>query len=157
MVVDAALERLTSVIRSTGAHVSIADNLPELRVDRTWATQAIYNLLSNALKFACQGHAPEVELVAYRQATGPRAGVGIAVRDRGPGVDPRHADRIFELFQRAVGREVEGTGAGLAIVREVALRSGGQVRVQPRDGGGAEFVITFGPAPPVEGEGHDAT
>jgi signal transduction histidine kinase len=65
------------------------------------------------------------------------------VRDRGPGVTPEHAERIFQLFQRAVGREVEGTGAGLAIVRQIAERHGGRSWVEPRPGGGSEFVITF--------------
>ena len=70
--------------------------------------------------------------------------MGLIVCDRGPGVAPEHADRIFQLFQRAVGREVEGTGAGLAIVRQVAERHGGRAWVQPREGGGSEFVLTFG-------------
>jgi signal transduction histidine kinase len=47
------------------------------------------------------------------------------------------------LFQRAVGREVEGTGAGLAIVRQIAERHGGHAWVEPREGGGSKFIITF--------------
>ena len=65
--------------------------------------------------------------------------MGIVVRDRGPGVAPEHAERIFQLFQRAVGREVEGTGAGLAIVRQVAERHGGRAWVQSREGGGCRI------------------
>jgi signal transduction histidine kinase len=42
-----------------------------------------------------------------------------------------------------VGREIEGTGAGLAIVRQVAERHGGRAWVQSREGGGAEFMLTF--------------
>ena len=82
---------------------------------------------------------------------GPMRQVGIVVRDRGPGVPPEHAERIFQLFQRAVGREVEGTGAGLAIVRQVAERHGGRAWVRPREGGGAEFILTFGATNPQKG------
>ena len=42
-----------------------------------------------------------------------------------------------------MGREIEGTGAGLAIVREVAFRHGGRAWVQARQDGGSEFIITF--------------
>jgi len=70
--------------------------------------------------------------------------VGLIVRDRGIGVEPDQAQRIFQLFYRAVGREVSGTGAGLAIVQQIAHRHGGRAWVQPRDGGGSEFVLVFG-------------
>ena len=110
-----------------------------------WATQAISNLIADALKFTSNGHAPDIEVALYQPRDGELAS-GIVVRDRGPGVAPEHAERIFQLFQRAVGREVEGTGAGLAIVQRVAERHGGQAWVQPREGGGSEFFITFGVA-----------
>jgi len=144
LIVQKALERLESRIKETGAVVQVAKDLPRLRVDQTWATEAVYNLVTNALKFTREGAAPEVEIAPYQPAEGEPVGVGIVVRDRGPGVEPEHADRIFDLFQRAVGREVEGTGAGLAIVRLVARRHGGRAWVRPREGGGSEFIITFG-------------
>ena len=143
-VVKEALKRLESAIKNSGAQIQVAEDLPRLRVDKLWATEAVYNLISNALKFTREGAPPEVEIAPYRPQKGEPVGVGIVVRDRGLGVEPEHADRIFELFQRAVGREVEGTGAGLAIVRQVARRHGGRAWVQPREGGGSEFIITFG-------------
>ena len=76
--------------------------------------------------------------------------VGLAVRDRGIGVEPDQAQRIFHLFQRAVGREVHGTGAGLAIVQQIAHRHGGRTWVQPREGGGSEFVLLFGTHSTIE-------
>jgi signal transduction histidine kinase len=146
-----ALRRLEGKISATNAQVHLATNFNGLRVDKTWATQAVYNLLVNALKFTCNGEAPDVEIAPYQpQGPGSKA-VGIAVRDRGPGVAPEHAERIFKLFQRAVGREVEGTGAGLAIVRQIAERHGGSAWVEPREGGGSEFVITFGQSNDVQG------
>jgi signal transduction histidine kinase len=148
-----AVRRLEGTISATNAQVRLVKNFNGLRVDKTWATQAVYNLLVNALKFTCNGEAPDVEIAPY-QPQGPDSKlVGIAVRDRGPGVAPEHAERIFQLFQRAVGREVEGTGAGLAIVRQIAERHGGSAWVEPREGGGSEFVITFGHSKDMQG-GH---
>jgi signal transduction histidine kinase len=143
-IVTEALKRLDGKIDSTKAHIRVGKNFDGLRVDRIWATQAIYNLIANALKFTRNGEPPEVEIERY-SPNGPNSDVvGITVRDRGPGVPQEHAERIFQLFQRAVGREIEGTGAGLAIVRQIAERHGGNAWVEQRQGGGAEFIITFG-------------
>jgi PAS domain S-box-containing protein len=142
--VQEALRRLEARIKETGARVQMAGDLPRLRVNRIWATQGISNLIANALKFHRDGEAPDIEIVPYRPVDDNGAGIGLIVRDRGPGVAPEHAERIFQLFQRAVGREVEGTGAGLAIVRQIAERHGGRAWVQPREGGGSEFILTFG-------------
>jgi signal transduction histidine kinase len=142
-IVEEALKRLEEKIKVTGARVHVANGFHGLRVDRTWVTQAVYNLIANALKFTRNGDPPDVEVVPYRPESSEPNLIGISVRDRGPGVVPEHAERIFQLFQRAVGREVEGTGAGLAIVRQIAERHGGNAWVQPREGGGSEFIITF--------------
>jgi signal transduction histidine kinase len=139
-----SVKRLEGKINATDAQIHVAKDFGGLRVDKVWATQAVYNLIANALKFTRDGERPVVEVAPYRP-NGPDTGVmGIAVRDRGPGIPPEHAERIFQLFQRAVGREVEGTGAGLAIVRQIAERHGGSAWVEPREGGGSQFIITFG-------------
>ncbi len=143
-IVTEALRRLDHKIKETGATVRVVEPLPRWQGNRTWATQGVYNLIANALKFRRNGEAPEVEIASYHPTVEDGSVVGIVVRDRGPGVAPEHAERIFQLFQRAVGREVEGTGAGLAIVRQVAERHGGRAWVQAREGGGAEFMLTFG-------------
>jgi signal transduction histidine kinase len=143
VIVLEALKRLDGKISATNAQIRVAKSFDGLRVDRIWATQAIYNLIANALKFTRNGDPPEIEIEPYHP-TGSNSNIaGIAVRDRGPGVAQEHAERIFQLFQRAVGREVEGTGAGLAIVRQIAERHGGNAWVEPREGGGSEFIVTF--------------
>ncbi|HTI50823.1 MAG TPA: PAS domain S-box protein [Planctomycetaceae bacterium] len=142
-VVADVLQQLESRIERTGANVAVAGDLPNLSADRRWVTQAVYNLVANALKFTNPGEAPDVTIAPYHPGPADLPGTGIVVADRGPGVPAGYADRIFQLFQRAVGREVEGTGAGLAIVRQIAERHGGSAWVRPREGGGAEFVVTF--------------
>ena len=144
LVVDEALRQLEFQIKKTNARVQVADDLPELQVNRAWAIRAVSNLAANALKFTQPGQPPDIAIAGCNED----GRAGLVVRDRGPGIAPEYGERIFQLFQRVVGREIEGTGAGLAIVRQVAERHGGRAWVQPRDKGGAEFYITFGPTTP---------
>jgi signal transduction histidine kinase len=103
--------------------------------------QILINLVDNALKFSAHAQHKVVE-VGFR-ATQDR--VAFRVRDYGPGIAPRHLERIFELFYRAedeLTRETTGTGIGLALVAELTAAMGGTVNVrncQP----GAEFTVTF--------------
>ena len=142
LIVAEALRVLSSMITETHADIQIAEDLPSLRVSLVWGSVAIQNLVANALKFTRENTQPEIEICGFGGETGKEA--GIMVRDRGIGVAPQHAEKIFQLFQRAVGREVEGTGAGLAIVRQIAERHGGRAWWQMRDNGGSDFIITFG-------------
>lgn len=140
LIVRDVLLQLDHQIRATGAQVHVVSPLPYLWANRTWATQAVYNLVANALKFTLAGRMPQVEISPFQIDDE----VGLVVRDRGIGVEPSQMRRIFQLFYRGVGREVPGSGAGLAIVHLVAERHGGRAWVQPRQGGGSEFIITFG-------------
>jgi len=143
-VVADVLQQLEARIERSQARVVVAEGLPHLAADKRWVTQAVYNLVANALKFTRDGEPPDIEIISYRPGPEDPVGEGLVVCDRGPGVQAGYTERIFQLFQRAVGREVEGTGAGLAIVRQIAERHGGSAWVRPREGGGSEFFVTFG-------------
>lgn len=143
-IVQHVVQLLEGRIDETNARLTINSPLPTVTGDRRWLIQAIQNLVSNALKFTLPDQTPEIVIEAASDAERDGAETGISVRDRGTGVNPEHGERIFELFQRAVGRSVEGTGAGLAIVRGIAERHGGGCRVIPREGGGSSFILTFG-------------
>jgi signal transduction histidine kinase len=110
------------------------------------AEQALFNLVSNAIRYGGEGK--PVELSADRDGSH----VTIAVRDRGPGIAPKHLPRIFERFYRvdkARTRSDGGTGLGLAIVKHIAAVHGGTVEVSSTLGAGSEFRIRFpvgGPA-----------
>ena len=146
-VVTEVLGQLEMRIQETHAKVRVEDNLPKVQADRSWTVQAVLNLISNALKFTAQGKSPEISIRGFESNGSAGKQRGLVVADRGPGIAPEHAERVFDLFQRAVGREIEGTGAGLSIVRRIAERHGGQAWYQPRDGGGAEFWLGFGEPP----------
>ncbi|MBI1311195.1 PAS domain S-box protein [bacterium] len=143
VVIDDVLKQLEPRISETGAVVEVADTLPRVRVDPRWLRQSIFNLVANALKFVNEGESPQIQIAGYERSSDAGTVTGLVVHDRGPGVPEEHAERVFQLFQRAVSRRVEGTGAGLAIVRQVAKRYGGNAWVEPRPGGGSSFYLTF--------------
>lgn len=138
--VEAAVERLRTRIDATGAEISVLPNLPVVTGDMNWITQAVYNLISNAIKYAPEGQTPQIEIGPH--SSGGEAGV--VVRDRGVGVDVDSRESIFELFRRGANANVDGTGTGLAIVKATAIRHGGDAWVESRPGGGSEFHMTFG-------------
>lgn len=127
-------------IQATGAEIRVATNLPSIRVDEIWVRQAIANLIGNALKFHKNGK-PKVVISKYAG----KEGIGIVVRDFGVGIPGNMEEKIFDLFRRGVSASTPGTGIGLAIVKRVALRHGGKAWAKNREGGGAEFFVTFAP------------
>ena len=106
--------------------------------DERLLRRAVRNLLENARRYG--GSEVSVEVL-------PQAGGSVCVRvcDRGPGVPEAHRERIFEPFFRLPGHAERegGVGLGLALVRQIAQRHGGQVRCLPREGGGSCFEISL--------------
>ena len=137
-VIGAVIARL----RLRDAHVRVkwrlGPDLPLLRCDAQLLTQAIDNLVDNALKYADGG---AVEILAKRE----EEAVLIAVRDRGPGVPPAWRDRIFDVFRRGPENErpdgSRGAGVGLAACRAIAMAHGGQLAYRARSHGGAAFEM----------------
>jgi PAS domain S-box-containing protein len=144
VVVDRALENLRAAVREKGAAVR-RDTLPRVRGDAAQLTQLFQNLLGNALKF-CRDRAPAVHVGA--RPDGDRAW-RFAVRDNGIGIEPRHAERIFAVFQRLHGRgEYTGNGIGLAICKKVVERTAVASGWSPRRARGASFTSRSRPTRP---------
>jgi signal transduction histidine kinase len=126
----------------------IETDLPLILADRSALLRAIQNLISNAVKYS--GSARWV-CVAAKPDSGSSAGaIRISVEDRGPGIDPRDATRIFEPFYRgreAASAQIPGNGLGLSIVRHIVEAHGGEIRVENAAGGGSRFVIRLNAAP----------
>ncbi|MGE0863594.1 MAG: sensor histidine kinase [Vicinamibacterales bacterium] len=121
---------------------SIDAGLPALMADRDALKMALKNLVLNAVKYG-RGGPVRVAARAARTATGGEE-ITISVEDEGPGIPPEERHRIFEPFFRgklAHEMEVEGSGIGLSIVRQVARSHGGRVRVTAGDRQGARFVL----------------
>jgi signal transduction histidine kinase len=115
-----------------------ASPLP-LTTDRDAVGQIVLNLLDNACKYAAGGGEVTVALLPR-----PAGGAILSVLDRGPGVPPAHRERIFEKFHRVddtLTAEKTGAGLGLSIARQLARGLGGDLRCEPRVGGGAAFLL----------------
>jgi PAS domain S-box-containing protein len=115
------------------------DPLPTVPGDATRLGQVWQNLIGNALKFHSEVP-PHVHISAQREDQLWR----FSVRDNGIGIDPTHADRIFQVFQRLHTRdEYQGTGIGLAICKKIVERHGGKIWVESAPGHGSTFHFTL--------------
>jgi signal transduction histidine kinase len=120
---------------------SIEPGLPAVMADREALKMALKNLVINAVKY---GRGGVVRISAKAQRTAIGTEVAITIDDEGPGIPPEERHQIFEPFFRgrlARDMEIEGSGIGLSIVRQVALSHGGRVRVMAGERQGARFVL----------------
>ena len=137
MVLAQALTNLQSSINQYQATVK-ASKLPILRADASQMVQLLQNLIGNALKYSNQ--TPLVQIQAEEQASHWL----FSVSDNGIGIDPKYAERIFEIFQRLhTQEEYPGTGIGLAICKKIVERHGGKIWVDSSLEGGTTFRFTI--------------
>jgi two-component system sensor histidine kinase HydH len=116
------------------------DALPVLQADGGQLTQAVLNLVLNALQAVKAGGQ-----VAIRAAMAGDRTMAIEVSDNGPGVPEEHRASIFDPFFTT---KKNGTGLGLWITQQIVLAHGGKIQVSAAPAGGALFVIQL----PVGGE-----
>lgn len=114
-----------------------SSDAPHVRADPTQLQQILWNLCQNAIAHAGAEGQP-VELLYGRLPSNNRPYVEVA--DRGPGIAPEDAERIFEPF---FTRSTRGTGLGLFLARELAQTNGATLLYEPRTGGGSVFRIVF--------------
>jgi two-component system, OmpR family, sensor kinase len=130
---ERAIEPRRPVVANVAEGINVTGDEDRLR-------QVIANLFAN-VRLHTPTEAPmEVSLAARDGAC------TLTVVDHGPGVDPVHADRIFDRFYRAdAGRSRDrgGTGLGLAIASSVVKAHGGEIAFAPTPGGGATFTVTL--------------
>jgi PAS domain S-box-containing protein len=127
--VQEALRLLRERASETGTRVEVDPELPSVFGDRARLVQVFHNLLDNAMKFG--GGGP----VRVRARKGDEGRVVLVVQDAGIGIEPRHRDRVLDIFERLDPRG-EGAGVGLAVVKRILESQGGRVWLES-DGLGA--------------------
>jgi two-component system sensor kinase FixL len=122
-----------------GIEILVEPGLPQVVAEPTRLSQVFHNLLSNAIKY--MGKPTGVVRIGYVDDGHEWR---FFVADDGPGIDPRHFERIFQLFQTLAPRDrVESTGVGLALVKKIVEMYHGRVWVDSAPGAGAAFCFTI--------------
>jgi PAS domain S-box-containing protein len=126
---------IDSLVSPVGVRIEVEGDLPRVMHDRAQLTQIFQNLIENAIEHMSR---PGLISVSGRDRGDH---IEYAVRDDGVGIEPRHHERIFKMFQ-SLRSDRRGTGIGLAVVKKIAERRGGRVWVESTPGEGATFRFT---------------
>ena len=148
-IVENSLKTLAHQIGERGVTVSVSP-LPEVVADRTSMEQIMSNILTNAVLYLQPGRPGRIEVGGSRSADE----TSFFVRDNGRGVSPEDMPKVFALFRRAGKQDVKGEGMGLAYVRTLVRRHGGEIRCESQVGAGTTFTFTLRNS--IEKEIHDA-
>jgi PAS domain S-box-containing protein len=126
------------VIQERNAAIAVDRPLPLARGSRLILSQVLANLLTNALKYTLPGESPRVRFAGEVNDVA----VIIKVADQGIGIDAKHHERIFRVFERLHGySRYPGSGVGLAIARRAVERMNGRIWVESEPGKGSCFYI----------------
>lgn len=126
-------------IEAKSASIHVNSNISIL-ANRTCIFEVMQNLVENALKYSVPGQNPVVVIEGKENP----AYWEISVTDNGIGIDPSYFDKIFVIFERLHGDgQYPGTGIGLALVKKIVNKLGGEVRVVSSPGNGSSFYFTI--------------
>jgi len=142
--VSALLTKVVSSFQERVRHegfdieLDVKGPIPLVAVDRTALSQAITNLIDNAIKYSGDSRKVVVGASVEEQS------LAIAVRDFGVGIKKEEIDRVFERFFRGgdeLTRTVKGSGLGLTLIKEIVEAHRGKVQVESEPGKGSVFSI----------------
>jgi light-regulated signal transduction histidine kinase (bacteriophytochrome) len=136
--VAAVLEGMQSALRETQASVECS-TLPIVMADEVQLYQLFQNLVSNSVKFRSTAP-PRIEIDVVT-AAGEQV---FRVKDNGIGMEMRHAERVFAVFQRLHDRGAyEGSGSGLTISKKIVERHGGKIWIESEPARGTTVSFTL--------------
>lgn len=114
--------------------------LPPVYADPVLLKQVWMNLIDNALKFSAKTAQPKITIQCEKLGSF----YSFSVQDNGAGFDMKYSDKLFNVFERFHHKkDFDGTGVGLAIVKRIIERHGGQITAQAEPGQGACFTFTL--------------
>jgi PAS domain S-box-containing protein len=132
------LRNMQVTIEDAGAEIEYGV-LPRVRANASQVGQVLQNLIGNAIKYRSPDAPPRIRITA--QAAG--AHWEFVVKDNGIGLEMQYAEQIFGVFKRLHGRDIPGTGIGLAICKKIVESYGGRIWVVSSTAAGAEFHFTL--------------
>jgi signal transduction histidine kinase len=133
-----AIRNLSAAIDENRAIIT-NDDLPTVRADHTQLLQVFQNLIGNSIKF--HGENPPRVHVSVQDMGNEWM---FSVKDNGLGIDKKHADKLFVIFQRLhTQAEYPGTGIGLAVCKQIVERHGGRIWFESKPGKGSTFYFSF--------------
>ncbi len=129
----------TLLVPKAGFTIMPSAELAEIEVTRIPLQQVLHNLVSNALKH----HDKETGTIEIDVTTRKKHHT-FSVKDDGPGIEETYHEQIFDMFRTLRPRdEVEGSGMGLALVRKIVRRQGGDIWLESAPGAGTTFFFTW--------------
>jgi PAS domain S-box-containing protein len=137
LVFQKAVQNVRTAAEETSVAIT-ADQLPVIRAYEPHFLQLLQNLIGNAIKYRSE-EPPRVH-VGATQRDGSTV---LSVADNGRGIDPQYHQQIFGVFKRLHGKEIPGTGIGLAICQRVVNRYGGRIWVESELNRGSTFYCTL--------------
>ena len=130
--------RLSLKGRGVELDLDLAEELPEMELDRDRITQVLVNLLNNAMKFTDEGR-----IVLRTESEGDQA-VKVSVQDSGIGIRPEDKDKLFKSFSQITTgkrKNTGGTGLGLVLCKKIIEQHGGTIDVDSVEGEGSTFYF----------------
>lgn len=138
IVVNNVISDLNGLIKSSGAVVTIKNDLPLLYAYETELRQLFQNLINNAIKFKKKNTVPHITIGCKKI----KGFYEFSVSDNGIGIDVKHYTSIFNIFQRLHKNEdYEGYGIGLANCRKITEMHGGEIWVKSEINKGSTFTF----------------
>jgi signal transduction histidine kinase len=137
--VEHVCAELAPEARAHGGEISVRGEFGTLDGDEVLLTQALSNLVRNAIEASQRADRPPRVTIEGRVDV-PNRSLRVRIADNGPGIPPGLRDKVFQPFFTT---KPNGTGLGLALVQKIVVSHNGRIGVEPAEGGGTAFTMVL--------------